>query len=155
MLLEKCLPNPGLEPNVILKTLNSTSTALTNSTNLPSISNMDARSLEDNGQYTMDIGMQPEITPPKRGRRSEDSDSTNSSRSPIAVSKNNRWITPEKWELFKGLPKTILGQQLAGRGKLREFWENSQIVRSRHSLQMTRIQMSKYYRKEKKIKHTH
>lgn len=65
--------------------------------------------------------------------------------------KRNRWNTPEKNELFDLLPETVLGMKTAGRGEIRKAWVNSKVVKKRHSLQMTRIEVSKYRTKKKKI----
>lgn len=65
--------------------------------------------------------------------------------------KRTRWNTPEKKELYEGLPKTVLGLQTAGRGNVKKFWENTTVIKNRHSLQMTRIELSKYYTQKKKI----
>lgn len=79
---------------------------------------------------------------------SSDDDSITSS---LLIRQKNLWITPEKTELFESMPKTILGIEPAGRGKIKEVWENSKLIKLRHSLQTTRIEVSKYYTKKKKI----
>src|SRR5436190_412258 len=72
-------------------------------------------------------------------------------KSPIFIGKRNNWLTPEREELFNGLPKTVLGLEHAGRGKIKHVWENSTLLKRRHSLQTTRIEVSKYFTKKKTI----
>lgn len=63
----------------------------------------------------------------------------------------NKWITPERKELFSTLPKSILGMEVASRGQIKKAWEDSHVIKSRHSLQMMRIEVSKYRTKKKNI----
>lgn len=65
--------------------------------------------------------------------------------------KRTKWNTPEKKELFEGLPATVLGLRTAGRGNVKKFWERTKVIKHRHSLQLTRIELSKYYTKKKKV----
>lgn len=83
-------------------------------------------------------------------KESDDSDSTESLSSPV-VRKKIRWITPEKEEIFKGLTKTVLGLEVPSRGKVKDVWEKSRVIKRRHSLQMMRIEVSKYFSKKKRI----
>lgn len=89
-------------------------------------------------------------TPPRDQKRpfSESSDDS-SYTSPLPINKRNSWITPEKEELLKKLPHTLLGLKPAGRGKIKEVWEDSKMIKKRHSLQTTRIEVSKYYTHKK------
>lgn len=116
----------------------------------------------DNTSKDPDYNSDDIYSTPKRKRMSQlrrpvedfsDSSTDNeaSVTSPLLVQKRNRWTTPEKKELFEKLPKTVLGIERAGRGKIKETWENSKIIKERHSLQMTRIEISKYFTKKKKI----
>lgn len=71
---------------------------------------------------------------PKRRKlvRQRESDTTISSDEELLSSpmmKKNRWTTPEKTELYKKLPKTVLGLERAGRGKITEVWENSRNIK--------------------------
>jgi len=91
---------------------------------------------------------------PKKGRPSGLNSECNNSeteKSPILLGKRNAWRTPEREVLFNGLPKTILGLEHAGRGRIKRLWENSNLLKRSHSLQTTRIEVSKYYTKKKKI----
>lgn len=83
-------------------------------------------------------------------KESDDCDSTESLSSPV-VRKKTRWITPEKEEIFEGLTKTVLGLEVPGRGKVKDVWENSRVIKKRHSLQMMRIEVSVYFSKKIRI----
>lgn len=45
----------------------------------------------------------------------------------------------------------MLGYEQPGPGGVKQLWENSKLIRKRHSLQTTRIDVSKYYNKKKKV----
>lgn len=66
------------------------------------------------------------------------------------IKKKARWITPEKEEMYDKLGRVVLGLSPAKRGQVREVHENSKIIKERHSLQMFRIEVSKY-RTQKKV----
>lgn len=103
------------------------------------------------------------MTPPKSKRKlkevhSEDSDNSSSSdnyktNTPkrAKIKKRNNWVTPERQELMKGLPKTMLGLEQAGPGKIKDLWSKSSYIKENHNLQTTRIEVSKYYTKKKKL----
>lgn len=79
------------------------------------------------------------------------SSSSDSLSSIVETNAKNRWLTPEREEIFKKLPRTVLGYEQPGPGGVKQLWENSKLIRKRHSLQTTRIEVSKYYNKKKKV----
>lgn len=106
------------------------------------------------------FNLKQQKTPLKRKRlfcrkNPDDIESTDSSGEepatpPLNMRMRNRWLTPEKEELFERLPNAVLGISHPIKGEIKAMWENSKF-KDRHNLQTTRIEISKYFTKKKKV----
>lgn len=58
----------------------------------------------------------------------DDCDSSDSDSEFSPMKKRHNWITPEKEELFEGLPGTVLGVHAVRRGQVKDLYENSKFI---------------------------